>query len=97
MSLLPLTAYPSDVLDAEKALHFDLTQIELKSLNFKHDDEFKPVLDDFKIKQATVVENGRDFGHPGSVAALLNAGIVRSSVRMDIHIFIIGDILTLPG
>lgn len=57
MSLLPLTVYSSDVLDVDKALHFDQPQIKIKSLNFKHDDELKPVLNDFKIIQATYLSN----------------------------------------
>ena len=57
VSLYPLTAFSDDTLDVDKALHFDQSQGALKSLNFKHDNELRPTINDFRIIQTAYLSN----------------------------------------
>jgi len=57
VSLNPLVAFSDELHGKDTVLHFDQTQTPLKSLKFKHDDEIKPIANDFRIIEASYLSN----------------------------------------
>lgn len=52
-----LSAYPDENPERDRVLHFDQPQTPLTSLLFKHDDELKPVPNDFRIIEVSYLSN----------------------------------------
>jgi len=55
--LAPIVAFSNGISVKDRVLHFDQLQTPLKSLNFKHDDELKPVANDFRIIEVAYLSN----------------------------------------
>lgn len=57
ITLGSLMAFSDEISSADTALHFDQPQTTLKSLNFKHEGELKPVPNDFHIIEVSYLSN----------------------------------------
>jgi len=55
--LAPIAVFSGEISVKDRVLHFDQLQAPLKSLNFKHDDELKPIPNDFRIIEASYLSN----------------------------------------
>ncbi len=57
ISIVPPASFADEISGIDKVLHFDQPQTPLKSLDFKHDDELEPVLNDFRIIEVSYLSN----------------------------------------
>lgn len=53
----PITVFSDEISAADTALHFDQPQTPLRSLDFKHTDELKPIPNDFRIVEVSYLSN----------------------------------------
>ena len=57
MFLVSTMVMSNEISEKDRVLHFDQLQVPLKFLNFKHDDELKPIPNDFRIIEAAYLSN----------------------------------------
>ena len=57
ISLGPIVVFSNEISVKDRVLHFDQLQVPLKSLNFKHDDELKPIPNDFRMIEVSYLSN----------------------------------------
>ena len=69
--LMPLAVFSDDISRKDKILHFDQPQVPLESLDFEHDDELKPVPNDFRIVEVSYLSN--DIGERWAIITFENS------------------------
>lgn len=81
ISLGPAVAFSGGISEKDRALHFDQNQTPLKSFNFKHDDELRPVPNDFRIVEASFLSN--NFGERWAIVTFENSSAGQRFLKND--------------